>query len=234
MTQNQFGEPAAPASSIQAGGEVNVGIVAEDEQLNLSIKKLQQACRKTVTTTVVVASIVQSEAAQWVEKMEALFKQEMGSAEIVSQTVSQFQEWFTQINQAIESVKSRSQPTEADLVTFAGTDSIKIEDLLGAIAGMRKIVAQIDYCQAEVEVKQALFWIPAESESTQTSQSLFPTIVWMEASSNWDVNIFVVFFVFRLCLIIVFVIEGEFSLIAIYKSSSINTGSPIEVYGKQR
>jgi hypothetical protein len=47
MAQNQFGEPATPASSFtQAGEEVNVGITAE-EQLNLSIKKLEQVCRKT-------------------------------------------------------------------------------------------------------------------------------------------------------------------------------------------
>jgi hypothetical protein len=155
MTQNQFGEPAAPASSAQVGEGANVGIAAEDEQLNRSIKKLQQVCQKTVTTAVVVASIVQSEAAQWVAKLESLSKQRVGSTEIISQTSSQIEAWFAQVNRAVESMKNRLQSMEADLVTFAGTNLIEVEDLLEAMAKVRKIVAQIDYCQAEVEVEQA-------------------------------------------------------------------------------
>jgi hypothetical protein len=156
MMQNQFGEPAAPASSIQVDEEANVGIAVEDEQLNISIKKLQKMCRKTVTTAVVVASIVQSEAAQWVAKVEAFAKQEVGSgAEIISQTNSQVRKWFAEINQAVERVKNQSQSMEADLVLFAGTNVIEIEDMLEAIARVRKIIARIDYCQEEVEIKQA-------------------------------------------------------------------------------
>jgi YVTN family beta-propeller protein len=166
MMQNQFGEPVAPASPVQTGQEVNAEVAMEDEQLNRSIKKLQQVCQETVTTAVVVASIVQSEAAQWIVKLEALSKQWVGRTEIISQTSSQIKEWFAQVNQVVERMKGRLQSMEADLVTFAGTDLIKVEDLLEAIAKVRKIATQIDYCQAEVEVEQTAITVERAEMAT--------------------------------------------------------------------
>jgi YVTN family beta-propeller protein len=156
MMQTQFGEPAAPASPVQTGPEVDAGIAMEDERLNQSIEELQQVCRKTVITAAAVASIAQEEAAQWVAKVEALSKQWIRGKEIISQINSQIKELFTQVNQVVERVEKQLQFTavEVDHLMFAGADLIEVEDLLEAIAKVRKIVAQVNDCQAEVEVEQ--------------------------------------------------------------------------------
>jgi YVTN family beta-propeller protein len=154
MMQTQFGEPAAPVSSVQVEEGISVGMAVEDEQLNRFMEELQQVCQSRASTFVVVVSVVQIEAAQWAAKLEVLSKQRMGSTKIISQTSCRIKEWFIQVNQIVESMKIQLQSMKADLVTFAGTDLIEVEDLLEAIAKVRKIVAQIDDCQAEMEVEQ--------------------------------------------------------------------------------
>jgi YVTN family beta-propeller protein len=171
MMQTQFGERAVPASPVQTGQEVDAGIAMEDEQLNQFIEELQQVCRKTAITAAAVASIAQIEATQWVAKLEALFKKWGRRTEIISQVNSQIKEWFTQVNQVVESTKGRLQSMEADLVTFAGTDLIEVEDLLEAIVKVRKIVAQIDYCQANMEMKVGQTAVIAERIETAATKA---------------------------------------------------------------
>jgi YVTN family beta-propeller protein len=199
----RLGESSAtPASSVQREQEVDAGITMEDRQLNQSIEELQQVYRKTVITAVRIASIVQNEAAQWVAKAEALFRQAMGSTEIIAQTGSQIQVWFAQVNQVVESMKDRLQSMEADLVTFtvtdliemkadlvtlavtdliemeadlvtsAGMDLIEVEDLLEAMAKVKSIVTQIDYCQAKMETEQTVMIADTKEASLETDRRL--------------------------------------------------------------
>jgi YVTN family beta-propeller protein len=115
-----------------------------------SMKELQQACRKTVITAVEVASFVQDEAAKWMAKVEKVTKQGVMSTESTSQTGSQIRAWFDQVNQAVERVKHRLQPVEADLVLYVVAGPTEVKDLVGAVAGMEKIVTQIDDCRQSV------------------------------------------------------------------------------------
>jgi hypothetical protein len=151
MMQPQIGERAPPASSTQAEEEVNVGIIAGKDALNQSTKKLQQACRKKVATTVAVASIVEREAAQWMAKVEVWIRREGRSigARIFAQKDIQIREWFAEVKQAVEGVKNRAHPFAANLVSLTETNASEVEnltkqDLTKAIVGVKKIVAWID------------------------------------------------------------------------------------------
>jgi hypothetical protein len=162
MMQTQSGEAAAPATSASMREEVaDVGIIAQKDLWNESMKKWQKACRKTVATTVIVATILQREASQWMAKVAAWIRREGKSAGIAPQTEVQLQAWFAQVDQAVASVKNRAQPLlAAHLVSLAGTNAseaedVTVEDLAKAIAGVQKIVAWIDYHQAEVEAERA-------------------------------------------------------------------------------
>jgi YVTN family beta-propeller protein len=157
MMQKQFGEPATSASSTQVGEKADVGIV-EDKVWKLSINKLRKVCRETMTTTRVGADMVRRIATGWVNlarDMEELSKREGGSTPIFSQANSQIEEWFRQINQAVEKVEHPSQSLEISLASLAGTNSIDAENLIGAIENVQRMIAQIEYRQAKVEAKQA-------------------------------------------------------------------------------
>jgi hypothetical protein len=55
----------------------------------------------------------------------------------------------------IARVENRAHPLPADIVSLAGTSVIEVKELIEAIAGMKQILTQVDYRQAELEAKQA-------------------------------------------------------------------------------
>jgi YVTN family beta-propeller protein len=176
MMQNQFGEPAAPASPTRVEEEANVGTATEEDVLKQSIKKLQQVCGKTMATAVAVASIIQSEAAQWETKVGVLVARGVKNEEITLQ----IRKWFAQVNQAVERVKNRLQSMEADFVSLAEANSIEVEDLIEAITGVREIVRWIDYYQAEMEVKQADILTTCRTLEIVAEQLKRAYLQWME------------------------------------------------------
>jgi YVTN family beta-propeller protein len=176
MMQNQFGESAAPASPTRVEEEANVGTATEEDVLKQSIKKLQQVYGKTMATAVAVASIIQSKAAQWEARVGVLVAREVRNEKITLQ----IREWFAQVNQAVERVKNRSQSMEADFVSLAGANLIEVEDLIEAITGGGKIVRRIDYCQAEMEVKQADILTTCRTLEIVAEQLKRAYLQWME------------------------------------------------------
>jgi YVTN family beta-propeller protein len=162
MMQSQFGKLTIPVSSIQLGEEIDRRIAAEKEALNRSRNKLQQACKKKVTTAILVATLIQSEADKWMAKVRGWFEQGMKSAQIPSQTDSQdvqMQKWADKVKQAVKRTKDQEQ--EVDFISLAimksptGVEYL-VDYLEGAMVGVNKIlqvVRQIDDFQAEAVQK---------------------------------------------------------------------------------
>jgi gas vesicle protein len=155
---------AAPAFSAPSGKEADVEIAAEKDTLNESIKKLDQACREKLTTAVQIASSVQGEAGKWMDKVEEWTKQGVKGTETTSQTGSQIRKSFAQVNENVQRVKDQLQPLETYFISLAMTESpaqveYLVDYLEGAMAGVRKIVAQvvqIDHLQVEAKPEDIL------------------------------------------------------------------------------
>jgi DNA-binding beta-propeller fold protein YncE len=140
MTQRQL------VSSAQVEEGANIEIVAEDEQLNRLMEKLKQVCQTKVSTLVAIRSVM----TQFGTELEKALTRVEG-VENISQTYFQISECLTRVDQVAKSMDVLQSMEKEGLVTFAGTNLIEVEDLLEVIAGVKKIVVEVEGMPMAVE-----------------------------------------------------------------------------------